>query len=79
MKGLMAMEIVWRNPLPPSRNENRIIRIADEDSRAVYMVGIAGAVEEFELILGGAAEEGLRSLCLGPNIIQFKKRKNVQK
>jgi hypothetical protein len=51
----MAMEIVWRNPLPPSLNENRIIGIADDDSRAVYMVRIAGAVEEFELILGGAA------------------------
>jgi len=49
------MEIVWRNPLPPSRNENRIVRMANEDSRALYMVRIAGAVEEFELILGGAA------------------------
>jgi hypothetical protein len=29
--------------------------MANEDSRALYMVRIAGAVEEFELILGGTA------------------------
>lgn len=51
----MALEIVWRNPLPPAKTESRVERVALDDFGAVYTVWSPDATEEFELILGGAA------------------------
>jgi hypothetical protein len=51
----MALEIMWRNPLPPAKTESRIQRVALDDLGAAYVVRSPDATEEFELILGGAA------------------------
>ena len=51
----MALEIVWRNPIPPTRTERRIEPVVVDDVGAVYVIRTADASAAFELIFGGAA------------------------
>jgi hypothetical protein len=51
----MALEIVWRNPLPITKSKSTVERVTFDDISAVYTVCSADVTETFELILGGAA------------------------
>jgi hypothetical protein len=51
----MALEIIWRNPVPPRQSERRIEPIAVDDLGAVYKVRSGNETAAFEVILGGAA------------------------
>jgi len=51
----MALEIVWRNPIPPAKTERCVESIAVDEFGAVYAVRTADETAAFELILGGAA------------------------
>lgn len=51
----MALEIVWRNPLPPVTTGSRVQRVTVDALGAVYKVCSADAAAEFDLTLGGAA------------------------
>ena len=51
----MALEIVWRNPLPGTKSKSTVERVTFDDISAVYAVCSAEVTETFELILGGAA------------------------
>lgn len=53
--GLMALEIVWRNPLPLARTEHKLQRIRSDQFGAVYAVTNPDLRQEFELILGHVA------------------------
>jgi hypothetical protein len=54
-EGVMALAIVWRNPLPPSRTETKLERLVDGQSGASYLVIRPDFAQHFELVLGGAA------------------------
>jgi len=54
-EGVMALEIVWRNPLPPAGTESRVERVTLDDLGAVYAVYGSDTAQQFELLLGGAA------------------------
>jgi hypothetical protein len=51
----MALEIVWRNPIPPAKTERGVESIAVDEFGAVYAVRTEDETAAFELILGGAA------------------------
>lgn len=51
----MTAEIVWRNPLPPTKDGSSIERLVANDHGAVYAVRTHDAKQRFVLILGGAA------------------------
>ena len=51
----MALEIVWRNPIPPVKTERRVESVAVDEFGAVYAVRTADETAAFEVILGGAA------------------------
>lgn len=51
----MALEIVWRNPLPLSRTERHVEQLLLDEFGAVYLVTHPDQKVSFELILGGAA------------------------
>ena len=51
----MALEIFWRNPIPPEKTEWRVELVAVDDFGAVYAVRTAEETAAFEVILGGAA------------------------
>jgi hypothetical protein len=51
----MALEIVWRNPIPPTKAERRVEPVAVDAFGAVYAVRTADRTAAFEVILGGAA------------------------
>jgi len=51
----MALEIVWRNPIPPAKRKRRVEPVAVDEFGAVYAVHTADKTATFELILGGAA------------------------
>lgn len=51
----MALEIVWRNPLPLARTEHKLQRIRSDQFGAVYAVTDLDLRQEFELILGNVA------------------------
>ena len=51
----MALEIVWRNPLPLARIVHKVQRISSDEFRAVYAVTDPDATQELELISGKAA------------------------
>ena len=51
----MALEIVWRNPIPAEKTEWRVEPVAVEDFGTVYAVCTAEETSAFEVILGGAA------------------------
>jgi hypothetical protein len=53
--GVMALEIVWRNPLPLARTEYKLQRIRRDQFGAVYAVIDVDLMQEFELILGHVA------------------------
>ncbi len=51
----MTLEIVWRNPVPLSRIENKVQRVRSDEFGAVYVVTSPDLAQEFELIPGTAA------------------------
>jgi hypothetical protein len=51
----MALEIVWHNPIPPSKIERRIEPLEVDECASLYAVRTAGKIVAFEVILGGAA------------------------
>ena len=51
----MALEIVWRNPVPPAKTERRVEPFMVDDVGAVYVIRAADTSAAFELIFGGAA------------------------
>lgn len=51
----MALEIVWRNPLPTTKSTITVERVTSDDVSAVYALRSADVTETFEVILGGAA------------------------
>ena len=51
----MELEIVWRNPVPPTKTERRVEPVVVDDVGAVYVIRTADTTTAFELILGGAA------------------------
>lgn len=51
----MALEIVWRNPIPPSKTERRVEPLEADEFGSLYAVRTAGKIVAFEMILGGAA------------------------
>jgi hypothetical protein len=51
----MALEIVWRNPIPPAKGEKHVEPVAVDEFGAVYAVRTADMTAAFELILGGVA------------------------
>ena len=53
--GSMALEIVWRNPTPPPKNQRRVEPLAADEFGSVYAVRTADMTVAFEVILGGAA------------------------
>jgi len=55
LEDLMTLEIVWRNPVPPAKNECRVKPIAVDEFGAVYAVSGTDQTVAFEVILGGAA------------------------
>ena len=51
----MALEIVWRNPLPLAKAEHKLQRIRKDQFGAVYTVTDLDLMQEFELIPGNVA------------------------
>ena len=51
----MALEIVWRNPIPPAKRKGRVEPVAVDEFGALYAVHTADKTAPFEVILGGAA------------------------
>jgi hypothetical protein len=51
----MALEIVWRNSIPPAKTEKWVEPIAVDNFGALYVVRTAAETAAFEVILGGAA------------------------
>ena len=51
----MALEIVWRNPIPPSEAERQLVPLVVDEFGSVYTVRTAAETVTFEVILGGAA------------------------
>jgi hypothetical protein len=51
----MALEIVWRNPLPLARTLHKVQRITSDEFRAVYVVIDPDTTHELELISREAA------------------------
>ena len=50
----MALEIVWRNPLPVMRLEHTLHKLSSDEYGAVYSVTNPDLTQEFELIQGAA-------------------------
>jgi len=59
----MALEIVWRNPLPLARTEHKVQRIRSDQFGAVYAVTNPDLTQELELILGNAASTEISGHC----------------
>lgn len=51
----MTFEIIWCNPVIPSRTEKKVRRVSVEESGALYAVTSADVTTELELIRGSAA------------------------
>ena len=51
----MALEIVWRNPIPPAKTERRVEPVAVDEFGAVYAVRTADETAAFELMGGGVS------------------------
>jgi len=51
----MALEIIWRNPIPPPKTERRVEPLAADEFGSVYAVRTADRSIALEVILGGAA------------------------
>jgi hypothetical protein len=51
----MALEIVWRNPLPLARTVQKVQRISSDEFRAVYAAADLNTTHEFELLSSKAA------------------------
>ena len=52
---VVALEIVWRNPIPTQKSGRSIERVAYDEQIVVYLVLNAETIERFVIILGGAA------------------------
>jgi hypothetical protein len=53
--GIMTLEIVWRNPVPPVKTERRVEPITVDEFGALYAVRAIDRIVAFEVMLGGAA------------------------
>ena len=51
----MTLKIVWRNSIPKEKPKNVILRVAEDERLAVYIVSNAETTEEFAMLFGGAA------------------------
>lgn len=51
----MALEIVWRNPLPLATTVHKVQRIISDEFHTVYAVTDPDTTHELELITGTAA------------------------
>jgi hypothetical protein len=51
------MQIVWRNPAPPSMTKPQIEQLVADDYGAVYAVRVDGESKAFELLLCQQSEE----------------------
>ena len=51
----MALDLVWRNPVPPAKAETRVESVEVDKFGAVYAVRTAEETAAFELILGSEA------------------------
>jgi hypothetical protein len=51
----MALEIVWRNPLPLARIVHQVRLVSNDEFRSVYAVTDPNAKHELELTPGHAA------------------------
>jgi hypothetical protein len=51
----MALEIVWRNPVPPRKTEQEVELIVVDEFGALYNVICMDRKTSLEVILGGAA------------------------
>ena len=58
----MALEIVWRNPIPPAKTERRVEPVAVDEFGAVYAVRTADETAAFELVLGGGVSTVVRDV-----------------
>ncbi len=58
----MALEIVWRNPVPPAKTERRVEPVAVDEFGAVYAVRSADDTAAFELVLGGGVSTVVRDV-----------------
>lgn len=54
-RGVTALAIVWRNPLPLTRIESKVQRLLDRQAGASYIIFRVESAQEFELLLSGAA------------------------
>jgi hypothetical protein len=52
--GSMGLEIVWRNPVPPSKVERRLAQAEHNECGALYIVTGDDEPEQFDVIVGGA-------------------------
>ena len=51
----MALEIVWRNPIPPCEKKRRVEQLMVDEFGSLYAVRTADETVTFEVILGAAA------------------------
>jgi len=56
----MALEIVWRNPLPPSKGEGRVEPLVVDEFGSLYAVLTVGQIVAFEVILDPRASNQTR-------------------
>jgi hypothetical protein len=50
----VSLEIVWRNPAPPTKSERRVEPVAVDDFGGMYAVRAEDETATFELILGAS-------------------------
>jgi hypothetical protein len=53
--GFMALEIVWRNPIPPAKTDTRVEPVVVDEFGALYLINSVDSTTAFQVILGGAA------------------------
>ena len=51
----MALEIIWRNPIPPAKTERCIEPLTEDEFGSVFAVRTEDKTVAFEVILGGVA------------------------
>ena len=56
----MSLEIVWRNPAPPTKSERRVEPVAVDEFGGVYAVRTEDETATFEVILGASGLKARR-------------------
>jgi hypothetical protein len=51
----VALEIVWRNPVPPAKTDMRVEPVVVDEFGALYVIHSADNTAAFVVILGGVA------------------------